>query len=375
MISYREAAQAIAAGRFRPAYLFCGDEPFLIRELSDQLAAAYLGEEGDYGKEKLEGSAPTLLEALQRLDEANLFAPRKLLLVDEPPYLIPKRKESLEGEKKGEEGAAGEGSGGKAVDQLEHFMERESAAENPSRIIVFQAAAVDRRRRLFKLLERKGAVVDCAPLRGDDLSRWIRERPARQGIKIEAAALQRLLWSGGNDLHALSNELEKYCTYLDQEETTITAAVVELLYSGDVRGNVFTLTDALSEGKPHRALQLLDLLAGKREDPLKIFFMLVRHYRLLLIARSLRESKAPPQEHPGAMGVKPFEARKLFSQSAAFNGGSLEEIIIYLQKLDYKIKTGQVIPQQALMVAMAGIHQITARKTHIQMREGNRSDA
>lgn len=358
MIGYREAAQMIAAGRIVPAYLFCGEEPFLIRELSDQLAGAYLEDDGEYGREKVDGKELTLNEALQRLDEASLFAPRKLLLVDEPPYLVPKSRESRDAA--GGETGPKEESGEK--EQLERFIERETAKKIPSRVILFRAAAVDRRRRLFKLLEQKGAVVECAPLRGGELSRWIRERLDRQGKNIETAALQRLLWSGENDLYSLSNELDKYSTYLGDGETTITAAVIELLFSGDVKSSVFTLIDALSEGNLDRALQVLSLLAGKREEPLRIFFMLVRHFRLLLGARSLREEKVPPPEYPRALGVKPFEARKLYRQSAVFNGESLEEIIIFLQKLDYRIKTGRVIPQQALEVAIAQIHRLSPRR-------------
>ena len=360
MIDYSRALRAISAGSFQPAYLFCGSEPFLIRELSHRLEEAYLGEDGGYGSEKVEGKEFTLTEVLQRLDGASLFASRKLLVVDEPPYLALKSKEI--GTAAGGKGESGEENAAGAPCELESFIERESGAGIPARIILFRAANVDRRRRLFKMLEKRDAAVDCATLKEGDLTRWIRERLARQGKKIDNAALQRLLWSGENDLHTLSNELDKYCAYLGEGETTITAGVVELLFSGDTWGNVFTLTDALSKGNIHRAQQLLAVLAGKREEPLRIFFMLVRHFRLLLCARSLRDEKIPPARHPGELGVKPFEARKLYGQSASFSRESLEEIIIFLQGLDYRIKTGRVVPGQGLEMAIAGIHLLTPRR-------------
>jgi len=361
LVGYREAAQMIAAGKFVPVYLFYGDEPFLIRELSHQLAEAFLGEEGDFGREKIEGAALPLLEILQRLGEASLFAPCKLLLVDDPPYLLPKGRESRETAEG--EAALPEEGGEKAAALLERFIEREGAAGVPSRILLFRAAAVDRRRRLFKILEKGGLVVECAPLRGPELARWIRERLARRGVKMEPAALQRILWSGENDLHFLSNELNKFCAYLGEGEKTITAKMVELLFSGDIKSSVFTLADALSEGRLDRALQVLShLLAGRREEPLRIFFMLVRHFRLLLGARSLRDEKVPPAQHAAALGVKPFEARKLYGQAAAFSRQSLEEIIIFLQQLDYRVKTGRVSPGHALEMALSQIHHLSLRR-------------
>ncbi len=361
MKGYREAAKMIAAGNFVPAYLFCGGEPYLIEDLSNRLDSAYLGDEEGYGREKVEGVSLTLAEALQRLHEESLFAPRKLLLVDEPPYLVARGKEGRDAAGGGEASPRG-GGGEKALEQLENFIECEGAAETPSRIILFRAAAVDRRRRLFRLLKKKGMVVDCAPLREGELARWIRERLSRQGIKIETAALQRILWSEEKDLHFISNELDKYISYLGEGESTITSGVVELLCSGDMKGNVFALADALGSGNVNRSLQLLALLSGRREEPLRIFFMLVRHFRLLLGACSLREEKIPLAKHAGALGVQPFVARKLYDQSASFSPDLLEEIIIFLQQLDYRIKTGRVAPEQALEIGIAGIHRLSPKK-------------
>ena len=357
MSTYREIAKAIAAGRFAPAYLFYGDEPFLIEELSALLTESYLGEEDPgFGREKIEGAGLTLLQALQRLEEATLFSSRKLLLVEEPPYLVPAKGKGR-GSAEEKEKESRKENGAEAAAQLEKFLVREKKEPVPSRIILFRAGAVDRRRRLYRLLEREAVVVPCAPLKGGELARWIREQVARRGKRIEPAALQRLLWSGENDLYCLSNELDKYSLYLGEGETTITAAVVGELFSGDIKSSIFTLTDGLSEGRLDRALRALSLLDRKREEPQRIFFMLVRHCRLLLGARSLRDGKIPPAEHPRILGVTPFEARKVFGQAAAFSGEALEEIIITLQEIDYQIKTGRMPPRQALEVAIAQIHQ------------------
>lgn len=350
----------IRAGRFAPAYLFHGSEPFLIEELLALLTGAYLGEDPGHGREKISGEEATLGQALHRLAKASLFAPRKLLLVDEPPYLaVPRRG----GRVPGGEGAEPRGEEGReAAARLEDFLARERAGEIPSRIIVFRSAAVDRRRRLFKLLEKSAVAVHCAPLAGNELAGWIRDRVARRGLKIEPAALQRLLWSGENDLHCLSNELEKYSLYLGDGERTITAEVVEKLFAGDLKSNVFALTDALSVGHLDRALEALALLDRKREDPLRIFFMLARHQRLLLGARSLREEGVPSAEHARALGVTPFEARKVFGQAAAFDREALEEALIMLQSIDFRIKTGRMAPRQALEMAVARLHRFSPQR-------------
>lgn len=357
MIGYFAARKAIQSGRFSPVYLFCGEEDFLKEELTGLLCATFLGAEGRYGLEKMDGAAVSLADVLASLEGGSLFAARRLAVVKNPSCLAPPAPKGKEKEK---EGAAPEAASGekdeRSTEPLERFLRRESPGGQPEKIIVFHAGAADRRRRLFKLLDREGTVVDCAPLRGEALAAWIRDRVAAAGKKIERDALERLLLAGDTNLNRLSRELDKYITYLGEGETTITAAVVELLYSGDTQGNVFNLADAFGEGRPERALELLHLLFRRREEPLFIFFMLVRHFRLLLLARSLRDGNVPPQKHAAALGVQPFVARKLFQQSARFTRRALEDIYLLLQDTDRRIKTGRIDPRQALELIITEAH-------------------
>jgi DNA polymerase-3 subunit delta len=391
-LNYRTAHQLITSGRFAPAYLFFGAEAFLREELTVHLGACFLGEASQFGLEKVDGAAVSLAAALARLEGTNLFAPRRLLVIDNPPYLAPPpaKKEQEQGKVRDRERDQGdqgdqEDQGDQGQDQgqdqdrgqvrppappatvlpedpspalLEQFLEQAGSPGQPDQIIVFRTPGADRRRRLFKLLEQKGAAVECAPLKGDELAGWIRGRAAQAGLKLEPAALESLLLTGENDLYRLSNELDKYGAYLADGEETITAAVVDQLFAGDAQGNVFKLADALGEGSLSRALELLDLLLRRREEPVRIFFMLVRHFRLLLLARSLRDERVHPRQHAEVLGVQPFAARKLFEQAAAYSRETLEEIMITLQGIDSKIKTGRLAPRQALELTLSRLYQM-----------------
>lgn len=374
MFTPRQVALNMKAGAFVPVYLFYGEEDFLRDELQRILIESFLGEAAAYGYEKVDGGALALEEAFSRLEGANLFAPRRLLVIKDPPYLAPPRGKAAAAAAAAETAETGEAvetaetagaaeTPGKstapdaALEKLRQFIEAEKARPAPERVIVFQAAAVDKRKKIFKFLNKHGLVVECAPLKGDELAAWIRKRAARAGKKIEPAAVERLVLAGGGMWH-LAGELDKFCAYLDEDEKVITVALVEKLFSGSSQVNVFALADALAEDDLPQALELLQRLLERREEPVKIFFMLVRHYRLLLMARSLLNEKIPASEHAAAMQVHPFAARTLARQAAAYDSDTLIDALLELQKIDRMIKTGALAPIQALEIALGRLHHI-----------------
>ncbi len=355
MISYKALIKKIKANNFSPVYLFYGQERYLQEELISHLAAAFLENGNEYGLERYDGNTLTLDQVLERLDENGLFSNRRVMVVDSPPYLAPPRKNE---EKEDSEKETVRGNSEKnQVEILEKFLEQASAGNQQS-ILIFLTRGVDRRKKIFKLLDKYGIVSECSPLKGEALVSWIRKQVSEQDKKIDRPALEKILLAGSHDLYLLSNELNKYAAYLGSEEELITANVVENLFSGDIQGDVFKLSDAMAEGNMAAAFDILQLLLRRREKPLLIFFMLVRHYRLLLQTNSLMKEGLPQQEFASTLEVHPFVAGKLREQAVLYKGHVLEEVLIALQETDRQIKTGRIEPERALELTLARIDYI-----------------
>lgn len=354
MVTYRQARSEIISGKFSPVYLIFGEEPFLKEDLITLLKERYLGEQSAYGYEKLEGESVSLPEALSRLQTPCLFAPRKLLVLDQPPGLAAAARASRAQPETGSQTKPGKGEAKDEWEQLWPFLEQKKTG-TPAAILVLLAAAVDRRRRWFKLLDKQAAVVECAPIRGGELTRWITYQVEQAGKKIEQEALDLILLEGDNNLWHIYNELQKFITFLGDDQPAITLKVVEDLQAVDSPGNVFKLTDSLAEGDGSTALGWLNRLLRHREPPLKIFFMLTRHFRLLLETCSLLEAGTDPRQLAGELKVPPFVAQKLHRQASLYSRRTLEDIMLTLHDCDLKIKTGRVDPEQALEVALGWI--------------------
>ncbi len=357
MLTCQAMLKQIKEGKYAPVYLFFGEEKYLQEELVQQLAGAFLGQDSDFGKQKVDGNTLNLEEVLARLGETELFTERRMLIVDNPPYLVPSRKEEKSASDK--EGAK-DSLEKDYTDLLEGYL-KQQAPGVPNSMLVFLAVRPDRRKRFYKLIDKHGTAVECSPLKGEALASWIWNKVARLGKKIDRAAIDRLLLAGETNLHYLSGELEKYAAYLGENHPTITAQTVDTLFSGDIQGDIFKLSDAMAEGGITEAHNILELLIRRREKPLLIFFMLVRHYRLLLLAHCLLEEGLSQSEYISALEVHPFVARKLRDQAAIYNRYALEEVLIALQKADMQIKTGQIEPMQALRLTLNRIDYVQDR--------------
>jgi DNA polymerase III subunit delta len=351
MLSYQALIRQFTEGKFHPFYLLFGEEKYLQEDLTRRLTESYLGEDADFGRERIAGDSVDLADLLDKISGSSLFSARCLLIVDDPPYLLPPKKAEATG---GNPEVKKSSRGDDESLLLERYLEN-NASSPPCGIIVFRTERIDRRRRIFKFMEKRGAVVECAPLKAEALASWIQSRVAEQGKSIERAALERVMLAGEQNLHYFSNELEKYSTYLGSKEKVITVKMVELLFSGDIQGDVFKMSDAIAAGNLDTAQDLLDLLIRKREAPLLIFFMLVRHYRLLLQSHCLLDQGLSQQAFTSALAVHPYVARKMREQAGSFNRRVLEDILITLQKVDLQIKTGEAEPARALKLLLIKI--------------------
>jgi len=352
MRSFQAALREIETGKFAPLYLLFGEESYLREELINLLKQKFLDQNPELSCEKIDGREQDLEFVLSRAEESAIFSERRLLIVDNPPYLAPPRKvESQKKEEVSESRQEVEKAGAEIL--AEHF--ERLGSKLPDTIIIFQSPGVDRRKRIFKTIDKAGTAVECAALKGDELASWISRKAESLGKKIDRSAVDRLLMSDNHSLHFFSNELEKYATYISEKEKIITDSTVDLLFAGDLESTVFKLTDALAEGDHDRAQSQLERLLGRREKPLPIFFMLVRHYRLLLQACCLVEEGLPLSEITSTLAVHPFVARKLRDQATTLDRRALEDIYIDLQKTDLQIKTGILDPVQALRVILSRI--------------------
>lgn len=185
-------------------------------------------------------------------------------------------------------------------------------------------------------------------------TRWITTQASEvYDAEIETPAAMALAEVIGSDLRAADSELAKLAAYVNGARP-ITERDVALLTSYVAEADIFQMVDALGRRDGKTALRLLHRLL-ENGDPLQLYGMIVRQFRLLILAREHLNGGGTPKQIGKAIGVHPFVGEKLAGQVRSFSLDQLETIYHALLDTDIAIKTGKVDGVLALDLLIAGI--------------------
>jgi DNA polymerase-3 subunit delta len=176
--------------------------------------------------------------------------------------------------------------------------------------------------------------------KGPAMAHWIQDRAkeyAGQFTYQAAAALAQLV---EDDTRLADQEIQKLLAYVNFQRP-VEPDDVEYLTSLSMQGDIFALVDALGNRNGLAAIKMLHCLL-ETEDPLGIFGMAVRQFRLLLLAREVLDRGGGESEVVRQLSVHPYVAQKIKAQASGLVLTRLESIYRQLLAMDLAIKSGQM---------------------------------
>ncbi len=337
-LSYKEVSLAIKEERIKPVYLLWGEEAFLIADLIKRLKQALLdpaATELDFSLYDAEGY-PSRIDWIQLRN-----------VLSTPPFLSKKRVILVKNS------GLFKGSVNLSEEQ-NSAMEACLSHQATWACLVFKEDKVDKRvKKLLKLIEEHGAMVELGRMDAAGLLGWIAASLKRFEIRISKMAADSLIDRCEFDMYRLSNELSKLRLYAESQGLhEIGQKEIELIASPDLRGGIFDLTAAFAEGNSAKALRLYRNLRQNREAGTFILFMLARHIRQLACARSAKQEAVLSP----FLKISPYGLRRLFSQGRRFSDAQLAEMYALCKERDRLIKWGRMdeeIALESLIVALA----------------------
>lgn len=191
---------------------------------------------------------------------------------------------------------------------------------------------------------------------GPRMAHWIRERAVEEGGRFTPQAADYLAALVGSDTRLADQEIGKMLAYVAYRRPVDTDDVEHLFAGGEQEeaNQVFKMVDALGHRQGRIAFRHLHQLLERRE-PLSLFGMIVRQFRLLLLAREILDAGGDGHAVATELKIHPFVARKITEQATNFDLPTLEDIYQHLADMDMRMKSGQIAPQVALDTLTAGL--------------------
>jgi DNA polymerase III delta subunit len=189
--------------------------------------------------DRLADGVASLIAAARTLP---MMAPRRVVTVLQAETLLMPKRESE--------------AANRALDQLEAFIKQ----PEPQTVVVLVAATVDKRGRMYKLLQKHATIVECGVLQDRaDAERWVRARVAAAGAEIDATAARLVAQRAGIDVKRLRADAERLLLYALGQKTISADDVREVTGPAALQDD-WAMTNAIESGQAGEALRQLALL-------------------------------------------------------------------------------------------------------------------
>jgi DNA polymerase-3 subunit delta len=250
----------IADGSPDPIYLLIGEDEVEKSALAGEFASLVEEELRAFNVERIHAGDLTtgdkLLDGVGSIIAAArtlpMLAARRVVTVLQAETLLAPRRES--------EAAS------RALEQLEALLTRSEATTT----LVLVATMVDKRGRMFKLLQKHATIVECGVLGSvADAERWVRNRVAAGGAAIEPAAARKVAQRAGVDVRRLRGDVERLLLYALGEKQ-IGVDDVRAVTGPAALQDDWAMTNAIEAGQAGEALRQLTLILEAGAPPEKI---------------------------------------------------------------------------------------------------------
>lgn len=236
------------------------------------------------------------------------------------------------------------------------------AAPSPSTCVVMVAEKLDGRSKLAKAAKSAGAWIDCEPLKGALLERFVLGEAKRRGHAIDGAAGSALIDAIGNDLAALDDAIERLSLYVGGapggKGAPIDLAAVEASVVRIRVDSIWAVVDAVAARRTSVALQAVGSMLADREPPLRILAMLARQLRMVAKAKQALAEGLRGPEMARYAGALPFKARDLEASAKKFDDRALRAAFRALAEADLALKgskrPGEVVIEETVLALCEG---------------------
>lgn len=303
----------IKSGSFKKVYLLFGDEEYLKKQYKNKLKQAVLADGDTMNFSRFEGKEAEVPKLIDLAETLPFFAEHRVILVEESGLFK------------------------NASQQMADYI----SGMPESACMIFVEKEVDKRNRLYKAVKEAGRAVEFKTPDEKTLVRWILGVLQRDGKKITQPTMQLFLTKTGSSMDNIEKELEKLICYVGERDI-IHSEDVEAICTEQTENKIFDMVNMMAEKRQREALNLYYDLLALKEPPMRILYLIVRQFQILLQVKSMAALGMGNSEIAEKAGLRSFTIRRYRSQAERFKGRQLREALADCAQAEEDVKTGRL---------------------------------
>lgn len=318
------------SGNFSPVYLLMGDEPFypdlVCKAIIDNCLQDW---EKDFNETICYGADVSAEQVITAARRFPMMADRQLVVVKEAQLM-------------------------KSLEELSIYCS--DPLDSTVLVILMHNASADKRKSLYKSVQKNGVIVDSPALRDYEVPRWIENYYSGLGLQIDPQAAQLLAESTGVELSRIAVETDKMLKNLPEGIRRLTVEDIEKNVGISRQFSIFELTKELSYRNSAKALKIASHIGtgAKFAMPMAVSALYTHFSRILRYGALLSGGGYPSAEDKARAlaGVNPYFYKEYDTAVRNYPVPKAMAVISLLCEYDYLGKGGDgaaTTPDQLLL--------------------------
>jgi len=308
----KDIVNNINQGTPKPIYFLMGEEPYYIDKISKYIGDNVLTEdEKGFNQMVLYGKETSIDEIVSSAKRFPMMAQHQVVIVKEAQHLS------------------------RSIEHLNSYVEN----PQPTTVLVlcYKYKELDRRKKLYKSIQKTGELFESKKLYENQVSEWIRRTLSGKKYRISPKACMLLVEFLGTDLSKISNELDKLMLILPSS-SEITPQLIEKHIGISKDFNNFELKKAIGERNVAKATRIIDYFSqNPKDNPFVVTITLLStFFTQLLQYHGLKDRS--PNNVAKTLGVNPYFVNEFTVAAKNYSMKRVSAMISHLRQLDLKGK-------------------------------------
>lgn len=228
-------------------------------------------------------------------------------------------------------------------------------------VILMHGASSDKRKALYKNVQKNGIVLESESLRDYEMPGWIASFYKSKGLNIDPDAAALLAEYSGTELDKIVIETEKLQKNLPEGTVNVTAADIEKNVGISRQFSIFELTKELSSMNVQKAMKIAAYIGSgsKFAMPMATAPLFTHFYRILKYEAALMKNPGMSNgEKAKLLGVNPYFLKEYDTAVRNFPVQRCMKVISLLEEYDFKGKgggSGEASQEELLMELVSKI--------------------
>lgn len=313
MVTFEQIVTEIKARKYRPVYLFMGDEPYYIDELTSMLTETVLPEEErDFNQSILYGMETNVTAVITMARSYPMMSDHQLIVIKEAQNLS-------------------------KIEELEVYVK--NPLKSTILVLNYKGGSLDKRKKLYAEIDKNGAIFESKKIPEYKIPAFITSYILSKGLSIDQKSAQMLSDYLGNDLSKLTNEIAKLLIAIPAGQMRITADLIEENIGISKDFNNFELLNAIINRNIFKVNQIADYFEkNPKNNPMimtmSVLFNFFSNLMICYWAKNKTEQGLATE-----LGLRnPYQAKDYVIALKNYNAFKCMEIIGLLRIYDAKSK-------------------------------------